>query len=57
MVSVFRWHDDARNPWGEKQNDWRKPAIIGHGLGLFLMLLGGSAFSPGWGFTGLGRHG
>ena len=25
---------------GEKQNDWRKPAIIGHGLGLFLMLLG-----------------
>lgn len=26
---------------GEKQNDWRKPAIIGHGLGLFLMLLGG----------------
>ena len=29
---------------GEKQNDWRKPAIIGHGLGLFLMLLGG--FGP-----------
>ena len=26
---------------GEKQNDWRKPAIIGHGVGMFLILLAG----------------
>jgi hypothetical protein len=26
---------------GEKQNDWRKPAIIGHGVGMLLILVAG----------------